>query len=84
MAGARRGGRREAPASVAALSWSELNEALLGCEDMRTLGAWLDETVESTMSLARALRVHARLNLVRRRAEMEEIKWKVMARQRSR
>jgi hypothetical protein len=47
---------------------------LLECDDVPTLQRWLDEIVDETGSLMRALRVHSRMNVVRRAKEVREIK----------
>jgi hypothetical protein len=57
------------------LSWSALCSQLLLCSDVATLQRWLAVTVTGGM-LYRALRVHGRMNAVRRAQELEEIKRK--------
>ena len=55
------------------LSWSNLCSQLLLCSDITTLQHWLAVTVTGGM-LYRALRVHGRMNAVRRAQELAEIK----------
>jgi hypothetical protein len=66
---------------VTFLSYSDLNTALLECDDLKVLNAWLSATVASGV-LYRALRVHGRLNAVRRVQEVQAIKQTCMAAQR--
>lgn len=61
---------------VTQLSWADLNELLINTTDEKQLAKWLEETVRSG-SEYRALRVHGRLNAVRRQREIEDIKRKV-------
>ena len=55
------------------LSWSNLCSQLLLCSDVATLQRWLTITVNGGV-LYRALRVHGRMNAVRRARELAEIK----------
>ena len=57
------------------LSWSNLCSQLLLCNDVATLQRWLAVTVTGGV-LYRALRVHGRMNAVRRAQELAEIKQK--------
>jgi hypothetical protein len=58
---------------VNALTWPKLCEAVLACEDVPTLNRWLKATVEGGQTLYRALRIHGRLNAVRRAQEIKAI-----------
>jgi len=65
---------RKLPASIKLLHWEELNSTLLLCEDEATLTRWLDEAVNSPLVPVHAcLRVHSRLNKVRRTKERAEL-----------
>jgi hypothetical protein len=55
-----------------------MNTALLACEDVGQLQRWLTETVASGL-LYRALRVHGRMNCVRRAQEIRNIKTTIAA-----
>jgi hypothetical protein len=68
---------------VTRLSYGELNDALLECDDLALLNRWLSEVVASGV-LYRALRVHGRLNAVRRAQEVAAIKKTCMAAQKVR
>lgn len=59
--------------AVTKLEWKQLNDNLLTCEDVHVLQHWLDVTVRSG-KLYRALRVHGRLNAVRRKQEIAAIR----------
>ena len=63
---------KQPPTTVIGLSWSQLNEALLECDDVATLQRWLAEVTAKTKSVHRALRVHSRMNTVRRAKEVAE------------
>ena len=65
---------------VTALSYGEMNDALLACDDQNELHKWLSDTI-ATGVLYRALRVHGRLNAVRRAQEIATIKQTCMAAQ---
>ena len=65
---------------VLELCYTDLNNALLECEDQAVLHRWLSATVASGV-LYRALRVHGRLNAVRRAQEVATIKKTCMAAQ---
>ena len=54
-------------------TFAELNAALLATEDVATLERWLADAVAAGV-MYRALRVHGRLNGVRRREEIARIK----------
>jgi hypothetical protein len=64
-------------------SYEELNTALLACADLTLLNRWLSAVVASGV-LYRALRVHGRLNAVRRAQEVATIKKTCMAAQKVR
>ena len=66
---------------VVDLSYSEMNDALLACDNQAVLQQWLSATVASGV-LYRALRVHGRLNAVRRAQEVAGIKQTIQAAQR--
>ena len=68
---------------VLVLSYGDLNSALLECTDQKQLHHWLSTTVASGV-LYRALRVHGRLNAVRRAQEITAIKKTCMAAQKVR
>ena len=68
---------------ITALSYSEMNDALLACNSQEQLHHWLSDTV-ATGVLYRSLRVHGRLNAVRRAQEVEVIKKTCMAAQKVR
>ena len=55
------------------LSWSLLNEVLLATENLNDLQQLL-EAITTSGRMARALRVHGRMNTVRRAIELREIK----------
>jgi hypothetical protein len=59
--------------SVNAMSWPQLNDALLKCEDVAKLSRWLKATIQGGGTLYRALRIHGRLTAVRRVQEMAAI-----------
>ena len=62
------------------MSWSQLNAALMETEDEGKLAAWLKEMLDgASMSMSRALRIHGRLNGVRRAREIKEIRERVAA-----
>ena len=63
--------------NVNSLTWAELNVALMTADE-RTLARWLRETV-ATGSLYRALRVHGRLNALRKEREIAEIRTRCLA-----
>jgi hypothetical protein len=54
------------------LTWAELNVALMTADE-RTLTRWLRDTVAAG-SLYRGLRVHGRLNALRKEREIAEIR----------
>ena len=58
--------------NVNSLTWSQLNVALMTADE-RTLTRWLRETV-ATGSLYRAIRVHGRMNALRKEREIAEIR----------
>ena len=64
-------------------SYNDLNIRLLACTDLAALHKWLSATVASGV-LYRALRVHGRLNAVRRAQEVAAIKKTCMAAQKVR
>ena len=64
-------------------SYNDLNTRLLACTDLAALQKWLSDTVASGV-LYRALRVHGRLNAVRRAHEIDTIKQTCMASQKAR
>jgi hypothetical protein len=64
-------------------SYSDLNTKLLACKDLKQLQTWLSDTVASGV-LYRALRIHGRLNTVRRAQEIDAIKKTCMAAQKVR
>ena len=72
----------EASIRVTELSYSEMNDALLACDDQAMLQQWLSATVASGV-LYRALRVHGRLNAVRRAQEVAGIKQTIQAAQKA-
>ena len=56
------------------LSWARLNEELMATDDEVKLAAWLREALDgASMSMGRMLRIHGRLNGVRRAREIREI-----------
>jgi hypothetical protein len=57
---------------INAMSWPQLNDALLECEDVAKLSRWLKATVATGVRY-RALRVHGRMNAVRRDQELRAI-----------
>lgn len=59
--------------TVNSLSWPELNRALAALQDVKILQRWLRDTVAGG-SLYRALRVHGRMNAVRREQEIAAIR----------
>ena len=59
--------------SINDVSWTRLNVVLLKCKDTTQLQRWLAETIP-TGRLNRALRIHGRLNAVRRAEELVAIK----------
>lgn len=61
---------------INALQWKDLNELLLNTDDEPTLRRWLQQTLEGGLPVYRALRIHGRLNAVRRAREIEDIKRK--------
>lgn len=63
---------------ITKLTYPDMNAALLACEDVGQLQRWLTETVASGL-LYRALRVHGRMNCVRRAQEISDIKAKTAA-----
>ena len=68
---------------VLELCYTDLNNALLACTDQNELHQWLSDTV-ATGVLYRALRVHGRMNAVRRAQEVAAIKKTCMAAQKVR
>ena len=58
---------------VNAMSWPQLNDALLKCEDVAKLSRWLKATMQGGGTLYRALRIHGRLTAVRRVQELATI-----------
>jgi len=62
-----------APESVAGLTFYDLNALLLQTEDVDLLQKWLNQTVAEGI-LYRALRIHGRLNGVRRQQELSRIR----------
>ena len=58
---------------VNAMSWPQLNDALLKCEDVAKLSRWLKATIQGGGTLYRALRIHGRLTAVRRVQELAAI-----------
>jgi hypothetical protein len=68
---------------VTQISYEDLNTALLECDDLMQLNKWLSAVVASGV-LYRALRVHGRLNAVRRAQEVQAIKKTCMAAQKVR
>ena len=63
---------------VAGMSWSRLNAALMETEDERQLASWLEEALaSSSLGLHRMLRIHGRLNCVRRAREIREIRARI-------
>jgi hypothetical protein len=58
---------------VNAMSWPQLNDALVKCEDVVKLGRWLKATMQGGGTLYRALRIHGRLTAVRRVQELAAI-----------
>lgn len=61
------------PRPIAGVTFYDLNRMLLETEDVAQLQRWLDEAVAEGV-LYRALRVHGRLNGVRRQQELKAIK----------
>ena len=61
---------------VTVLCYTDLNTELLACNDVDTLQAWLADTVK-TGSLYRSIRVHSRMNAVRRAQELADIKQQI-------
>ena len=59
---------------VTGLSWSRLNEALLECDDLVTLQRWMEAAIADGDTLLRVLRIHSRLNVVRRAQEVKALK----------
>jgi len=70
------------PSTLVGLSWGELNNVLLECEDVPTLQRWLREMTRSASGRYRALRVHSRMNAVRRAQEVKAIQQTITRRNR--
>lgn len=70
------------PSSLLCLSWAQLNEVLLECDDLPTLKRWVNEMAAESGSVYRVVRVHGRMNAVRRAQEIKVIKTMVEMRRR--
>lgn len=66
--------QKEAAIDVNAISWGELNTRLTEISDVTVLRKWLDDTMAKGGPKYRAVRIHGRLNAVRREQELETIK----------
>ena len=66
---------------VTALSWSQLNTALLECEDVASLQSWLAATVAAGHA-TRSMRVYGRMSAVRRYLELKDLRSKVKVQKR--
>lgn len=67
---------------VTQLSWAELNESLLKCDDAVILRHWLD-AILLTGSVTRAMRVYGRMSTVRRASELRELRAQLKLRQKA-
>jgi hypothetical protein len=70
---------------VAALSWGDLCTELLQCDDVATLQGWLEQELRpdyAQPTLYRALRIHGRMNAVRRAQEITAINKRCAAKMR--
>jgi len=54
---------------ITKLSWAELNDALIHCNDMPTLQRWLDSAIAAPMSRTCIKRIYGRVSAVRRAVE---------------
>ena len=68
---------------VNTVSWTDLNDLLLRCDDLSQLRRWLDVTAGDGV-LSRAIRVYGRFSTVRRAGELRELKARVMEAQKRR
>ena len=62
---------------VTALGWPDLCAAVLECDDVPTLQRWLDDMLATATpgeAPYRALRIHKRMNKVRRQQELAVIR----------
>ena len=62
------------PVDVISLSWFRLNEALLKCDDLVVLQQWMEVAITGGDTLLRVLRIHSRLNVVRRTREVKALR----------
>jgi hypothetical protein len=68
---------------VAELGWPELCHLVLECDDVSTLQRWLDDMLATARrgdAPYRALRIHKRMNKVRRQQELAVIRSRYEAR----
>ena len=58
---------------ITELTWTELNDCLLGCADEAALHSWLGEAADAGR-LTYAMRIYSRYGTVRRAREMAELR----------
>jgi hypothetical protein len=63
--------------NINTISWTDLNDLLRNCKDLRQLSQWLETAVKDGV-ISRVVRIYGRLSAVRRAGELRELKAKVM------
>jgi hypothetical protein len=63
--------------NINTISWTDLNDLLRKCKDIRQLGQWLETAVKDGV-ISRVVRIYGRFSAVRRAGELRKLKAKVM------